>query len=407
MSIDDVIAELRSPRTIRTRCERVLEAGLRGELRHFRVDLARLEEAARITAEVTRERYPDLKIPPHSRFGHFDAGGVARVARLTAEIAHHDVREQARMLTDVVVTSVLLDAGAGPTWRFRDEESGQEIGRSEGLAVASLAWAKAGGLSSTGKPYEVDARGLKDVDADSLRQAFQVRADNPLVGVEGRVHLLRALGDAVAQRRDVFGAKARVGQLIDYLWTHAEGKSLQAENILAAVLESLGSIWPGRITLQGAPLGDVWRHPHAGGEGASAGLLPFHKLSQWLSYSLLHPLAVSGLTVSNLDALTGLAEYRNGGLFLDAGVLIARDDAALRVPHEVGSELVVEWRALTVALLDRIAPLVRRALNVSSADLPLAAVLEGGTWAAGRVLAKQRRADGGPPIQVLSDGTVF
>ncbi len=75
--------------------------------------------------------------------------------------------------------------------------------------------------------------------------------------------------------------------------------------------------------------------------------------------------------------------------------------------HDVGAPLVVEWRALTVALLDALAPLVRTRLGVSAAAFPLAKVLEGGTWAAGRKLARERRADGGPPIKVVSDGTVF
>jgi hypothetical protein len=39
--------------------------------------------------------------------------------------------------------------------------------------------------------------------------------------------------------------------------------------------------------------------------------------------------------------------------------------------------------------------------------LPLAKVLEGGTWAAGRIIARRLRADGSPPLNVVSDGTVF
>jgi hypothetical protein len=70
----------------------------------------------------------------------------------------------------------------------------------------------------------------------------------------------------------------------------------------------------------------------------------------------------------------------------------------------VGSELVVEWRALTVALLDELAPQVRSRLGV--AGLPLACILEGGTWAAGRELATQLRG-GDPPLAIKSDGTVF
>jgi hypothetical protein len=46
--------------------------------------------------------------------------------------------------------------------------------------------------------------------------------------------------------------------------------------------------------------------------------MPFHKLSQWLTYSLLEPFEWAGVPVHGLDALTGLPEYRNGGLLLDA-----------------------------------------------------------------------------------------
>jgi hypothetical protein len=401
------VRELRDPRTIRERCGRILEAGLRGELSHFAVNLPRLHDAARTTAQLTRERHPDLKVPPHSRFGHFDAGGVPRLAGLTAQIADREARERARILTDVVVASVLLDAGAGMAWRYEETATGLHLGRSEGLAVASLAWLEKGGLSSRGRAFEVDAAGLAGASPGELRLAFQVTEDNPLVGVEGRVHLLRALGEALRARPDVFGAQARLGNLVDALWAGARGDVLEAREILALVLDVLGGIWPGRLTLEGHPLGDVWRHPHAGGAGLTRDHVPFHKLSQWLSYSLLHPLEVSGLRVAGLDALTGLAEYRNGGLFVDAGVLVPRREAITREPQPVDGEAVVEWRALTVALLDRIAPLVRAELGVSAEALPLAAVLEGGTWAAGRELAHRRRPDGGPPITVLSDGTVF
>ena len=75
--------------------------------------------------------------------------------------------------------------------------------------------------------------------------------------------------------------------------------------------------------------------------------------------------------------------------------------------HDVASTLVVEWRALTVALLDRLAVAVREKLNMDASELPLAKILEGGTWAAGRAIARERRADGTPPIKVVSDGTVF
>lgn len=402
--LDAALAELDSALTVRTRCRNVLATALVVGLPHFKVELERMELVAKRVAEVTRRRYPDLNIPPHSRFGHFDAGGVGRMAALKRELASRSNVEQARALIDLVVASVLLDAGAGMSYRYREADTGVELSRSEALAVASLHWIKAGGLSSRGEPYHVDAGGLAAVSHAALESAFQVSDKNPLIGVDGRVHLLRALGDTLRSRRDVFGGEARLAGLLDFLSAQAHDGNLPAEKILAGVLSGLGRIWPGRLKLEERTLGDVWQHPAAGGEGLSKGYIPFHKLSQWLSYSLLYPLELSGLRITELDALTGLAEYRNGGLFVDSGVLVPKHAGVLGQIHEISSHVVVEWRALTVALLDELLPLVQRELNIA---LSLPAMLEGGSWAAGRELAQERRADGGSPLRVRSDGTVF
>jgi hypothetical protein len=140
---------------------------------------------------------------------------------------------------------------------------------------------------------------------------------------------------------------------------------------------------------------------------ASNGLVPFHKLSQWMAYSLIEPLQWAGCTVTDIDGLTGLPEYRNGGLFLDGGVISLKDPKDADRAHEPGSALVVEWRALTVVLLDEIAAHIRRSLGMNGETLPLAKILEGGTWSAGRRIAREKRTGGGPPLSIVSDGTVF
>jgi len=154
-------------------------------------------------------------------------------------------------------------------------------------------------------------------------------------------------------------------------------------------------------------LGDCWPHPALKGEEPVDRYAPLHKLSQWLTYSLIEPLEEAGVSVCGIDELTGLAEYRNGGLFVDMGVLVPQSDADWSKTHAVSDPFVVGWRALTVALLDQIAPLVGARLGWSSGALSLAQVLEGGTWAAGRLVARKKRADGSPPFHILSDGTVF
>jgi hypothetical protein len=173
--------------------------------------------------------------------------------------------------------------------------------------------------------------------------------------------------------------------------------------MLRLVLHALGPIWPGRLSLDGAPLGDCGRHRAVSGDG----IVPFHKLSQWLTYSLIEPLADAGFAITDIDGLTGLAEYRNGGLFLDCGVIAPRDENLLTQRLDAFGEPVVEWRALTVSLLDRLAIGVRDGLGKDAAEFPLAKVLEGGSWAAGREVAAERRPGGGAPLTIVSDGTLF
>jgi hypothetical protein len=220
--------------------------------------------------------------------------------------------------------------------------------------------------------------------------------------LEGRVALLHRLGGALTEQRELFGTHGRPGGLFDVL-VERPGP-VTAHDILSHLLLSLSGIWPAHNAIGDYPLGDCWRHEAVTGSGLTRGWMPFHKLSQWLTYSLLEPFEWAGVYVQGQDALTGLPEYRNGGLLLDTEVLRLHDPSWAGRTWTVGNELVVEWRALTVALLDELAPLVRARLDVG--ELPLACVLEGGTWAAGRALASRLR-DGRPPLSVVSDGTVF
>ena len=406
-----LLSQLRSPLTIRSRCRHVLACVTAGISDHFRFEPGRLEAAADHVAAVTRRRYPDLVVPYHSRWRHFEAGGIDRHGplrrRLIDEFAG-DRRAAARALVDVAVVSVLLDAGAGARWIYREEGTGVALGRSEGLALASLAGFRAGMFSSDPRqPLRVDAGTLQRLQESDLARMFQASKDNPLVGLAGRTRLMNALGRALADNPHRFGDEGRPGALID---TVAPGDAVAAPAILQALLDGMSSIWPSGQVLLGTGLGDCWRHRFATAPaygGVDAGWVPFHKLSQWLAYSLLEPFGWAGVTVTDLDGLTGLPEYRNGGLLLDTGVLALKDPSAATVAHAVGSELVVEWRALTVALIDEIAVRVRPKLTAGrAAPLPLAAVLEGGTWAAGRELAFARRG-GEPPLSIVSDGTVF
>ncbi|MBD0336703.1 MAG: DUF1688 family protein, partial [Cyanobacteria bacterium Co-bin13] len=241
------IAYLQTPQAIRDRSQILFDLACQQQLDHFAVDLAKLPQAADYVLQVIRANYPDLNVPFHSRWRHFEVNGASRLALLEPQLSALEPLERARTLFDLAVTSVLLDAGAGAAWKYVEPETGQVFQRSEGLAIASFHAFKAGLFSSQpAQPWQADAPGLTQLTAEALADAFQVSDQNPLVGVEGRVTLLQKLGYALSQSPELFGADLpRPGHLVDYLLAQAEADQLPARAILQAILQGLGDIWPG------------------------------------------------------------------------------------------------------------------------------------------------------------------
>lgn len=423
------IAYLRTTTAIRERCDRLFNLACADQLKYFRCNLDKLDTVANYVIEVMQEEYPDLNIPFHSRWRHFEVGNIGRLSELESKLSGLTPIEKAQTKFDLAIVSVLLDAGAGASWQYCEPQTGLVFSRSEGLAVASFRMFCEGAFSSNPKyPLQADAEGLQQLTTKKLAQAFQVNDENPLLGLEGRVKLLQKLGQSLVSLPEFFGEKnARTGNLVNYLIAKSDSMSsltggvggwglqqvapikqqLAATTVFSAVLAGLGNIWSGRLTIAGVNLGDVWLHSALVGSHPSDQYVPFHKLSQWLTYSLLEPLQELGLEITELDEMTGLSEYRNGGLCLDLGLLEVKDTAILEQRHLPSSEVIVEWRALTVSLLDKIAVTIRQQLQQNSTELPLVKVLQGGTWTAGRRIANQLRSGGVPPLQIESDGTVF
>lgn len=397
------VDELFSPRRIRQQAQKLFELTTQGQT-HFIYNSDRLSSTVQFVLQVIHEKYPDLNIPFHSRWGHFRAGGRDRNQELLKKMSSLDKLEVARSQLDLVITSVLLDAGAGMQWKFTERETGFRIGRSEGLGLASFYMFTSGAMSSDRKSLRADSDGLAKLTEKDIKNSFQVAEDNPLVGVSGRLELLNNLARAL-QNSEIFPG-GRPGGILDYL-IGRYGRRFQAENVLRAVIDGLGPIWPGRLQSGRLNLGDVWIHPKLGALGEYESLVPFHKLSQWMTYSLIEAMIEAGLQIDGVENLTGLAEYRNGGLILDSGLIQLKDTKSAIQAWTPDSELIVEWRALTIYLLDIMGEEIQKSLGKTPQEFPLAKVLEGGTWWAGRKLAQEKRQDGGPPLQIQSDGTVF
>jgi len=215
-------------------------------------------------------------------------------------------------------------------------------------------------------------------------------------------------------------------------------------------MDGLSPIWPStRTQIDGVSIGDAWpcsvmpSHPTHPWEN----IVPFHKLTQWLTYSLMVPMSkLLNVYFAGSELLTGLPEYRNGGLLIDTGLLTLKPEDAQRglaqyqrnaqlkgqpnmevVPlFTADDDVIVEWRAVTVGFLDELLAEVNSLLGLSGQDkLSLAQMLEAGTWKVravsciskfrlltgfqgGREIAEVSRPNTKePPIMILSDGTVF
>ncbi|KAI7868565.1 hypothetical protein BDF14DRAFT_1791666 [Spinellus fusiger] len=410
--------------SIRDRCYQVYDKAQTGQLKHFDVDESKLPQIVEHVATLTQRRFPDLStIPPHSRLRHFGSDkGALRIDTIKNTLWKDlDTLEQARRLIDLVIVSVLVDAGAGQVWKYHTT-SGESIGRSEGLAIASYAMFCQGYFSSSKDTLDrVDVQGLAQLSVERMTQGFQVTPDNAMVGLEGRSNLLKQLGTVLEEQAVYFpaeeGQPRRPGNLIDYLLKNSSeenGNTIIPVDKLWEVVMSLSGMWPARVIIDGVKLGDAWPCTSLEDKGNYENIVPFHKLSQWLTYSLIESIeSTLPVRVQGVEKMTGLPEYRNGGLLVDYGLLVLKPSEHARgtakgesLPTFEGSDpLIVEWRALTVVYLDKIQHAVEKKLGTS---LTLAQVLEGGTWTAGREIAAQLRPDlAGPPIITQSDGTLF
>ena len=413
----DIINEieyLRSPKTIRECCYQIFSLAKENKLEYFRLEMSRIDNVVNYVIEEMKKNYPDQKIPIHGRLRHLEVGGINRPEILKDLLQEMDHKDFGRVLFELIFISVLLDAGAGNQWEYNLTEEGKKVSycRSEGLAVASYHMFTSGLFSSDpNNPYQVNSMKLRSLSESELSNAFQVSSKNPLVGISGRLKILHGLADALTRYFKTKSEKEiRLGLIYDEILklSPRQNNKIEIGSIFNFLLLNFSDIWPNGLKLGSINIGDVGKHTKINAnEKYRGGLVPFHKLTQWLSYSLLESFEVSGVKITKMDQLTGLPEYRNGGLLIDLGVLNVKNDQDLNFEHDPMSEFVVEWRALTVTILDIIAEKIREKLNVDAVNLPLARILQGGTWSAGRKIAKTNRKDGSPPIMLKSNGTIF
>lgn len=214
---------------------------------------------------------------------------------------------------------------------------------------------------------------------------------------------------------------------IDYMLESRTELGFLDFDVLWSVLQTLLlPSWPkDRTHVAGVPIGDSWPlevlarvNANQKTEHGTENIQPFHKLTQWLAYSLTIPfIRILGLEWKNLEHATALPEYRNGGIFVDLGVLVLKDETlkeGLESSKEklpsfgASSDPIVEWRSLTVSLSDVLLKLLNERFASQNVRLSLPQMLEAGTWKGGRELAAKLRPETkSSPILIQGDGTLF
>jgi hypothetical protein len=206
---------------------------------------------------------------------------------------------------------------------------------------------------------------------------------------KNKLRLLQRLGTVLESSSYFQGAIKRLGNFLDFLLNHSttqktgSGYKVLIDTLWEVVVDGFGGIWPGtRTKVDGISLGDVWPCKARGLVNKENDLVCFHKLSQWLTYSLIEPLQLLNIQFDGMEKMTGLAEYRNGGVFVDYGVLVLKREIKEKftgIPtFQVWDDVIVEWRSLTVSLLDKVGEGVRAKLGLTPDQLKLVQVLEAG-----------------------------
>ena len=205
----------------------MLAMGLEDGFAHFRIDLGAARGRCR-----PRRRDHARGLSGRSMCRSTRAGGISWPGpdRWADDRPRHALARRQRARTggfDLAIVSVLLDAGAGPHWVYRDAATGARVGRSEGLALASLAMFADGAFSSDpASPLRADAAALRRHGRRGSAPALPGQRRQPAGGPR-RPRRRCCAGSAPPWRRARLSSRApmtpRPGGLFDHLAGLAEG----------------------------------------------------------------------------------------------------------------------------------------------------------------------------------------
>ena len=387
---------------------------------HFAIDLSPARRGRRARRRASRaSAIRPRAIPSHSRWRHFDAGGVDRLAELERAARRRSTpTERARARIDLVVDQRAARRRRRAALALRRAGHRRDVRALRGPGGGELPRCSCAGAFSAdpATPLRVDADGAGARRRGRLGAASsRCRATIRWSGSTGRAALLRRLGARAAARGPSLRCRRRApGRTCSTLLrARARARRGVAARATSCARCSIGlrpDLAGPTAAATASTLGDVWPHPARRRRRARRGLVPFHKLSQWLAYSLLEPLERAGVRGDRTSTRSPAWPSTATAACCSTPACSCRAPRRRRCAsvHRSGDELVVEWRALTVALLDR----ARRRACARALGAPRAScrwrasskAAPGPPAASSRPSAARRRRR---RIRVASDGTVF
>lgn len=396
------------PQEVRRRAHAFLDMGIAGKLNHVGLDLTKLDDALGLVLETTKEIYPDFQIPPYGIWRAFETGGIDRWSAMASAREFETAQEMLLAAADLALLALFMKTRHPGNWVFEDPMTGSKVAGDDALALAAFHMFASGSFSGEmTDPYRVDAETLVRLDLNELTSGLQWDrdADHELLGAM-QAHLKR-FGEAMALRPDLFseGNVTRPGVLALRLAGEA-GAGIDASKLLDNLLETFAPVWDG-----GAKAGDVGLGDSFDYTGKSAGsettTVPFHLCAQEMVYSLVEPFAWAGFEVTGLQDLTPPSDLAHAALFVQTGVLAISSENDEALPEETKTDRMVELRAVSAALADKLADRLRSELDVSADQVPLTCILEGGTSRAGLRILSQNANLFKKLGQYLNPRTVF
>jgi hypothetical protein len=242
----------------------------------------------------------------------------------------------------------------------------------------------AGGWSARAQRPALDAPGIRRSLAGDGAVALPP-ALAALLDDAARRQRLEQLAAQLEQAPDWVGIDGRFGSLLDRLVSEAARPpggngavvpQVPAQLLIDRLAPLLDPIVASTVRIGGMLAGDVWRHPLAWANDRSRELVPFHSLLVALAIDLVEPLEEAAAPLADLDQLPVPADRLVAAQMLRLGLVRSRHAAVARLRHPPGSDIVVELRALSVALTERLADRLRAELGRTVHDLPVVRIVE-------------------------------